>query len=373
MYSSTPVTKTLLLSICMLTLGIGSIWVLAPFLPSLLWATMITIATWPLLNKLENKMGGKRGFAITIMLLAMGALVILPIGVAASMIFSHVDDAIAWLRELPQKQLPPLPEAIANMPMLGPKISVKWQEITAMTPDSLTSYIHDYSLVAMNWLAAAAKSAGVFFLHLLLTFGLTGLLYAQGDTAAAGIRKFFIRIAGERGDHGVILAAQSIKAVAMGIVVTALIQTAMAGAGFFLAQVPFAGILTAVAFVLCIAQLGVIVPMLLAVGWLYFKNENVVATLLLVWSVITAALDNVIRPMLIKKGADLPMILILAGVLGGLYAFGVVGLFIGPALLAVTYRLLESWVSETRIELQDVAEIKPLPKPIRPKESSLDH
>lgn len=373
MYSSTPVTKTILLSVCMLTLGIGSLWVLAPFLPSLLWATMITIATWPLLAKLEKKIGGKRGFAIAIMLLAMGLLVILPIGVAASMIFSHVDEAIAWLRDLPQKQLPPLPESIASIPMLGPKISQKWQEITTISPDSMTGYVHDYSLVAMNWLAGAAKSAGVFFMHLLLTLGLTGLLYAQGDTAATGIRKFSIRLAGERGDHGVIIAAQSVKAVAMGIVVTALIQTVMAGAGFFLAQVPFAGILTAVAFALCIAQLGVIVPMLLAVGWLYFKNENVVATLLLVWSVITAALDNVIRPMLIKKGADLPLILILAGVLGGLYGFGVVGLFIGPALLAVTYKLLESWVSEIRIELQDIRDIKPLPKPIRPPQSPLDH
>ena len=257
--------------------------------------------------------------------------------------------------------------------MLGPKISQKWQEITTISPDSMTGYVHDYSLAAMNWLAGAAKSAGVFFMHLLLTLGLTGLLYAQGDTAATGIRKFSIRLAGERGDHGVIIAAQSVKAVAMGIVVTALIQTVMAGAGFFLAQVPFAGILTAVAFALCIAQLGVIVPMLLAVGWLYFKNENVVATLLLVWSVITAALDNVIRPMLIKKGADLPLILILAGVLGGLYGFGVVGLFIGPALLAVTYKLLESWVSEIRIELQDIRDIKPLPKPIRPPQSPLDH
>ncbi|QLY27120.1 AI-2E family transporter YdiK [Bdellovibrio sp. KM01] len=379
MQTSTPITKTLLTSIVILSLGLVSLWVLSPFIPSLFWAAMITITTWPLLEKLTRRMGGRRGLAITIMMIAMAALVIAPIGAGAYILFTHVDDGIAWLRELPNKQLPPLPEFVTTMPLVGPKISEKWAEFGAKDPTYITEQVRAFSLSAMNYMATAAKEASLFFVYLLLTLGLTGFLYATGETAANGIRKFFIRLAGERGDHAVILAAQSVKAVAMGIVITAAIQTALAGIGLFLTDVPLPGVLTAVAFILCIAQIGVIIPMLIAVGWLYFKDQTVVATSLLVWALFVTAIDNFIRPVLIHKGADLPMILILAGVIGGLLSFGPIGLFIGPVILAVTYRLLESWVTEQRIELELVANIKPLPHAIRPKvtppskEKPLDH
>jgi predicted PurR-regulated permease PerM len=333
---------------------------------------MITITTWPLLDKLEHRLGGKRGLAITIMMIAMAALVIVPVGAAAYALFTHVDDGIAWLRDLPNKQLPPLPDFVASMPVLGPKISDKWAEFGTKDASYFGEQLRSASLWAMNWMATAAKEATVFFVYLLLTLGLTGFLYATGETAASGIRKFFIRLAGQRGDHAVILAAQSVKAVAMGIVITATIQTFLAGAGMFLAKVPFAGVLTAAAFILCIAQIGVIIPMLIAVGWLYFKDQTFVATCLLVWALFVTAIDNFIRPVLIHKGADLPMILILAGVLGGLFTFGAIGLFIGPVILAVTYRLLESWVNEQRIDLELVKNIKPLPHPIRPKDIPKD-
>jgi predicted PurR-regulated permease PerM len=105
-------------------------------------------------------------------------------------------------------------------------------------------------------------------------------------------------------------------------------------------------LLTAVCFILCIAQLGPILVLVPAVAWLYWKGDPVWATVLLVWTLVVGTLDNVLRPLLIKRGANLPLLLIFAGVIGGLISFGMIGLFVGPVVLAVTYRLLEAWIAD---------------------------
>ena len=132
--------------------------------------------------------------------------------------------------------------------------------------------------------------------------------------------------------------------MALGVVGTATIQSALGGFGLIVAGVPAAALLMAVMLLLCIAQIGPGLVLFPAVAWLYWSGQTVWATVLLVWSVVVAVLDTVIRPLLIRRGADLPIVLIIAGVIGGLIAFGVIGLFIGPVVLAVTYTLLLAWI-----------------------------
>jgi predicted PurR-regulated permease PerM len=157
----------------------------------------------------------------------------------------------------------------------------------------------------------------------------------------------FARVVEDGGDAGqgaLVLAMQSIRAVAAGIVVTALAQSILGGIGLAVAGVPFAGVLTAAMFVLGIAQIGAGPVLIGAVAWLYWKGFAGWGTGLLVWSVLCMSLDNVLRPILIRRGANLPLTLIFAGVIGGLLAFGVVGLFIGPLVLAVVHTLLTEWI-----------------------------
>ena len=182
--------------------------------------------------------------------------------------------------------------------------------------------------------------------HFLLTVIISAILYAQGEAAAAGVRAFASRLAGERGDAAVILAGQSVQSVALGVVVTALVQTALVGLGFFVAGIPHPGLLTAIVFVLCIAQVGPILVLIPAIIWMYSHASGVWATVFLVYSIPMALLDNFLRPILISRGVDLPLILIIAGVIGGLIAFGVIGLFIGPVILAVTYSSLGVWIAD---------------------------
>jgi predicted PurR-regulated permease PerM len=196
------------------------------------------------------------------------------------------------------------------------------------------------------WLASQAGGLGRLLLHFLLTVVITAILYATGETAARGVRRFAHRLAGDRGEESVVLAGQAIRAVALGVVVTALVQSAAAGIGLLVVGFPYAAVLTAIIFMLCVAQLGPILVLAPAVGWLYWSGHTGWGTVLLIWTVLVGGLDNVLRPILIRRGADLPLLLIFAGVIGGLVSFGVIGLFVGPVILAVTYRLLESWIAD---------------------------
>jgi predicted PurR-regulated permease PerM len=188
----------------------------------------------------------------------------------------------------------------------------------------------------------------------LLTVVIAAVLFSGGEKVAGAVRRFAHRLAGQRGEDAAILAAKTIRGVALGIVVTALLQSLVAGIGLMVAGVPAAGLLAAVIFILALAQLPVLLVLGPAVIWLYWKGEPVWGTVLLVWTIAVMGIDNFVRPFLIRKGIDLPLLLILTGVIGGLIAFGILGLFIGPVVLAVTYRLLEAWVvSEERGPLPD--------------------
>ena len=180
----------------------------------------------------------------------------------------------------------------------------------------------------------------------LLVVVFSAILYASGEAGASTVLRFGRRLAGERGENSVILAGQAIRGVALGVGVTAIVQTVLGGIGLAIAGVPFAALLSAVMLMLCIAQLGPGLILFPAVGWMFWMGDTGWGSFLLVWSLVVASIDNFLRPVLIKKGADLPLLLIFAGVIGGMLGFGLIGLFIGPVALAVTYTLFEAWIDD---------------------------
>ena len=183
-------------------------------------------------------------------------------------------------------------------------------------------------------------------LQFLLIIVISAILYMTGDDAARWVRRFGRRLAGERGDHVVRIAGLAIRGVALGVVVTAFVQSVLGGIGLAIAGVPFAAVLTALMFMLALAQIGAVPVLLGGLAWLWWQGDTGWFVALLVWTIVVGSLDNILRPVLIKKGADLPLLLIFAGVIGGLVAFGLLGLFVGPVLLAVAYTLLDTWVAE---------------------------
>jgi predicted PurR-regulated permease PerM len=187
-------------------------------------------------------------------------------------------------------------------------------------------------------------NVGFMLIQFLLIVILSAILYSGGEAAADGVRRFGRRLAGDHGENSVILAGQAIRGVALGVCVTALVQTVLGGIGLAIAGVPFAALLSAVMLMFCIAQIGPGLILFPAVAWVFWTGDTGWGIFLLVWSLVVTTLDNFLRPMLIRKGADLPLLLIFAGVIGGLLGFGLVGIFVGPVVLAVTYTLLTAWI-----------------------------
>ncbi len=336
------------ITLAVLAIGVmaaSSIWVMLPFLAAIVWATMIVVATWPILLSVQAGLGGRRGPAVSVMVVALLALFVIPVWLGVWTIAENADRVARLARSILEQGLPQPPAWIGQVPLVGPRLSEAWRSV-AGDPESLSARLAPYLGAAALWLASKAGGLGSAVIQFILTVVISGILYASGEKAALGVRRFLRRLAGERGENAAHLAAKAVRAVALGIVVTALAQTAIAGIGFVAVGVPYAGLLTAVALVLCIAQLGPLLVMAPATIWLYSSDSAGRGTVLLVFTVIGALLDNLLRPILIKRGADLPLLLILSGVIGGLIAFGIVGLFVGPVVLAVTWTLLASWVAD---------------------------
>ena len=340
------ITRILLAVLAVALLIFASLWVLQPFLGATVWATMVVVATWPLMESLQARLWGRRGLATGVMVLGLLLLLFVPLSIALSTVVSHADQVMGWAPKLLDADIPEPPTWLAGLPVIGENLAAFWHKVAQEGLSSLLAMIKPYVGSSLKWTAAQAGNLGMVGLQFLLTVAIAAFLYSEGENAVQHVRRFVRRLAGEQGDAVVTLAGQAIRGVALGIVVTALVQTALGGLGLWISGVPFAGLLSAVMLMACLAQIGPALVLAPAVAWLYWSGDNGWATVLLIWTLLVTTLDNFLRPWLIKKGADLPLLLIFAGVIGGLLAFGLVGLFIGPVVLAVTYTLLEAWINE---------------------------
>jgi len=344
--SHRDLTRTTLAIFCIIGLIGLSVWVLRPFLAATVWATLIVVATWPLLKLLEARFGNRRAPAVAVMTVAMLLLLVLPLWLAIDTISEHSDQLTAAGHYIAENGLPKLPEWVATLPLVGERIAAVWTQLAASGAAGIFAKITPYAADTGKWVLSQVGGLGGMLIQFLLVIIVAAILYSSGETAARLVSRFGRRLAGERGENSVILAGQAIRGVALGVGVTAIVQTVLGGIGLAVAGVPFASLLSAVMLMFCIAQIGPGLVLFPAVGWMYWTGESGWATALLIWSLIVTTMDNFLRPILIKKGADLPLLLIFAGVIGGMLGFGLIGIFIGPVVLAVTYTLLVAWIED---------------------------
>jgi len=342
---SSDITRIMLFVLVIGTLLVGSAWTLLPFLSGLIWATTIAIATWPALLRLQGLIGGRRSLAIAIMTLLVLLAFLVPFAVAISTLLDAAEHSPAVMNDFLAQGLGPPPAWIAEIPVFGERIAERWQAVSEGGPGAFAALVTPYARSAAAWAIAATGGLGRMLVLVLFTLVLVTILYARGETAARGALAFAHRLGGETGERTLHLAGQAIRSVALGVVLTALVQSLLAGLGLWFCGIPHPGVLTAIAFVLGIAQIGPVPVLAPSVIWLYWTGSSGWGTALLIWSLPVAALDNVMRPILIRRGVQLPMLLIIGGVIGGLISFGVVGLFVGPVVLAATYTLAKEWVA----------------------------
>jgi len=324
----------------------SSFWILRPFLGAAIWAVMVVVATWPALLWFEARLWRRRGLAVVVMVLILLLVFVLPLTLAISTIASNADEVVTWFRSLIADGPPGLPDWVGRLPFVGPKLVEAWNELIASGVSGVEAKVTPYARQVTTWLFSQAGVVGALTLQFLLTVAIAGVIYAQGENAATEVRRFGRRLGGPRGEDAVILAGKAIRGVALGVGVTAIVQAVVGGIGLAIAGVPFAALLTAVMFMLCIVQIGPTLVLAPAAAWVFWHGDTGWGVFLGVWTLIVGTMDNFLRPMLIKRGADLPLLLIFAGVIGGLLGFGLVGIFVGPVMLAVSYTLINAWLDD---------------------------
>lgn len=324
-------------------------WIIRPFIPALIWASMIVIATWPLLLIVQEKVRGRRP-AVMIMIGLLVLVFVIPFTLAVGTIVEKSPQIAALGKHLTQIGVPAPPNWIEQIPLVGDQVAELWLKVSKTAPDELAERFSPYIRNMAGWMVAQAGSFGMMFLHLLLTLILAAIIYMNGEDAAKLVLRLSSRIAGDRGENAAHLAALSVRAVAQGVVITALVQSLLAGIGLAVVGIPYASLLTALTFMLTLAQIGAGPVLIPAIIWLFWSGNTGWGVAMLIWSVFVMGMDGFMRPYLIRRNADLPLLLILAGVIGGLIAFGVIGLFIGPVLLAVCYTLMLAWIDEEETE-----------------------
>ena len=333
-----------------------SLWILQPFLGAAIWAVTIVTATWPLMLSIQNRLWGRRSLAVAVMTLVLLCILVVPLWLAIGTIVSNADWMSGWVKSLSTFEVPPPPAWVKSVPFLGGDLVKAWEKVAVSGIQDFVKKLAPYGGSAIRWFITEVGGFGFLVLQFLLTVVFAALLYANGEQAAARIRRFGRRLAGERGELSIQLAGQAVRGVALGVVVTALAQSVLGGLGLLIARIPFAGVLTALMFMLAIAQVGALLVLIPAVVWLYWSSSTGWGTFLLIWTLVVGTMDNFLRPILIRKGADLPLLLIFAGVVGGLIAFGLIGIFVGPVVLAVAHTLLSKWIDE------EITEVEPPPQ-----------
>jgi len=225
-------------------------WILRPFLPAVIWATTLVVATWPVMLRVQHRLWNRRALAIAVMTLALLLVFVVPFWLATTTIIDNFDRIVEWASSLKSFKLPPHPEWLARVPLFGERAAQFWESVAASGVEPLVARAAPYAGGAASWFVAALGGVGIVFVQFLLTVVIAAIMYVGGERAAAAAQRFGYRLAGERGEQSVLLAGLAIRSVALGVVVTAVVQSVLGGIGIALAGVPFAAVLTAIMFML---------------------------------------------------------------------------------------------------------------------------
>ncbi len=328
----------------------GCLLVLLPFVSALLWAVVLTASSWPLYRRLVKLLGGRRTLASFLMALAMICVILLPFVIVGATLGENVKELTTATQRWMDAGPPAPPKWLAKVPGVGQRVAEYWESFTA---DSSRLVALGKRLIqpVSGWLLTGGLALGRGLVELALSILIAFFLFRDGGKAADRLSAAVERIAGERGQHLLEVAGNTVRGVVYGILGTALVQAVMAGIGFAIAGVPGAGVLALLTFFLSVVPVGPPLVWLPASLWLFQQGSTGWGIFMLVWGVGVSSVDNVVKPWIISQGSAMPFLLIFFGVIGGALAFGFIGVFIGPTLLAVGYRLVAEWSASSRPDI----------------------
>ena len=349
--NSHKVIETILTLILVFLVLAVCVMIISPFLISILWAVIIAIAVFPAYDGIVKRMKGRRIFPAILVTVLMLAFIFIPVILFVQSAAGNIEIINTYLHS-GQVSITSPSLKIKDWPMIGKPLYDFLFSISENLEAAFQKYYPEI-LNASKVLLGGVLSAAMTFLQLLLSVIIAGALLATKGTGAAS-EIFFNRVAGKRGPEFRELCVSTIRKVIKGVLGVAVIQSCLAGVGFFLAGVPYAGILTVLCLVLAILQIGPGIVILGAVIFLFNTHSSLFAIIWTVYFIGVGFSDNILKPYLLGKGAPVPMLVIFLGVIGGFFLYGFIGLFAGPIILSIGYKLLLAWmypVTEAEIEL----------------------
>jgi len=320
--------------------------VFAPFLGLVLWALILAVALYPLHQRIAKRLGGRQGGAATLIVLVGVLLIGVPSVMLGSSFADHARDLHATLQNegIAIKQPDP---SVAEWPIVGKRVYEVWSSAAQDLP-ALLKTIQPQLLEFSKFLLSFAASTAGGILQFLGSLIVAGIMMAYGESGSLAMRRVICRLSGpEKGPGLHTLSTATIRSVAMGVIGVAVIQALLLGVGFIWAGVPGAGVLAFIVLLIGIAQLPAVIITLPVIAYLWWSGDSTTMNIVFtVYLVIAGMADGFLKPMLLGRGVEAPMPVILLGALGGMVTGGIIGLFVGAVLLAVGYQVFMEWVAE---------------------------
>src|SRR5499427_10893588 len=337
--------RAVLLLLCA-GLVIGVLAVLRPFTTAILFGAILAIAAWPLRDFLL-RCGLKRGLDATLLLLLALAVVVLPMMAVAPGLAERLTQGASRLQDY-FASAPQVPSWLAGLPIVGERLAHIWDQ-AMLAQGGIRAVLEPYSDELRQGFVEAAGALTASILQVILSLVVATFFWVSGDALAAALRDILRRLGGETAAAALDVAGGAVASVAYGVVGTAAIQAVIMAIGLAVAGVPGAVLLAFVTLLLALSQIGaplIIVVWAGAAVWLFGQDQQGWGIFMILWGLVVTVIDNFIKPLLIGVGVAMPLSLTILGVFGGFVAFGFLGLFIGPTLIAIAFTLLEAWRGE---------------------------
>lgn len=317
---------------------------LVPFVGLLIWTIILAVCFYPVHARLKKRMSNR--LSASIIGIGLSAVVLVPTAIAAISAAGSIPKVVATIQS-GERQLPPPPPRLQELPLVGDRAHALWTQAATDMP----AFAREYKPQLAAFAKALIGFAGGLFMTVLLIVAaiiFAAITLAYSERTRAFLASILARVTGSRasGEHYMAVIGATIRSVANGVIGVAFVQALLVGIGFFVVGVPGAGLLSILAMALGVVQIPVLLITLPAIVWAFAVKSTTVALIFMVWSIIAGLSDAVLKPLMIGHGLEVPMPVILLGVIGGVMAYGLAGLFIGAVLLAVGYVLFVEWLNE---------------------------
>lgn len=338
--------------------ALGCFIVLRPFLTALVWALILVFVTWPLFMRIEDLVGGRTNLAAALMTAILAVALVIPMFAVGTGLAENASRLFDQVQALAAEGPPDPPSWLAGVPLVGPQLLEQWREVdSARVAETIRGFIRPVS----QWALGVAGRLGGGLIELILSVFAAFFFYRDGVVASKRMAAFVERLAGDRAHRLMTVAENTTKGVVYGVIGTSLAQATLAAIGLWVAGIPNWLLLGFVTFFVSIVPPGAPVVWLPATLWLFYTGEYGWGLFMGIWGFfVVSGIDNFLKPYFISRGSAMPLLLVFLGILGGALAFGFLGVFLGPILLALGYTLLREW-SAIKTESGDLKEPTPLP------------